>query len=189
MATSSLRPLRREQGLTLDALADRAQVTKSYLSKLERGLSTPSVAIAMALAGALNVEVGQIFGDPGTGEFIEIDRAAGRQRLATPSSTHGSSYDGLAVGMMNKQMTPFVIYPPTTSSDEFHEHDGDELVMILTGTVEIAFPNRVEQLDTGDSAYFKSGTLHRFRSIGTHEATILVVIGTDPGYIHAETSS
>lgn len=40
--------------MTLDVLAEKTGMTKSYLSKVERGLSTPSIATALKLAKALD---------------------------------------------------------------------------------------------------------------------------------------
>ena len=53
--TVRLKPLRKDRGWTLEVLAERTGLTKSYLSKVERGLSVPSIAVAMKLAGALGV--------------------------------------------------------------------------------------------------------------------------------------
>lgn len=44
-------------GVTLETLAEKTGLTKSYLSKVERGLNTPSIAAALKLAKALNVQV------------------------------------------------------------------------------------------------------------------------------------
>lgn len=177
MGMSSLRMLRRENGLTLEALADRTGLTKSYLSKLERGHSTPSIAVAIKLAGALRVDVGALFGEQGDSNLIKVDRASERTPLATTNLSGYSRYDGIAVGMTGKQMLPFVMYPPTGEVEPaFREHDGDELVVVHRGSVEVEFPDRSVTLGEGDSAYFKGGVPHRFRSVGQSPAAMFVVI-------------
>jgi transcriptional regulator with XRE-family HTH domain len=177
MGMSSLRMLRRENGLTLEALADRTGLTKSYLSKVERGHSTPSIAVAIKLAGALRVEVGALFGEQSDSNLIKVDRASERTPLAATSSPGYSRYDGIAVGMPGKQMLPFVMYPPTEEFESaFREHDGDEIVVVHRGSVEVEFPDRRVTLGEGDSAYFKGGVPHRFRSVGQSPASMFVVI-------------
>lgn len=173
----SLRMLRRENGLTLEALADRTGLTKSYLSKVERGHSTPSIAVAIKLASALHVEVGSLFGEQDEAALIKVDRAGERTALSPTASAEGSGYDGLALGMTGKQMLPFVIYPSSEGSRcVFRNHDGDEFVVVHAGRVELTFPDRTVTLEPGDTAYFKGGIPHHFRSLGETEAVLYIVI-------------
>mgnify|MGYP006186936931 CR=1 FL=1 len=58
-----LKVLRKKLGLTLETLAEKTAMTKSYLSKVERGLNTPSIAAALKLARALNVNVEELFAE------------------------------------------------------------------------------------------------------------------------------
>ncbi len=181
MATVSLRMLRRENGLTLEALAGRTGLTKSYLSKVERGHSVPSIATAIKLADALHVEVGSLFGEHDQTGLIKVDHACDRTSLAPSASNEGSRYEGIAIGMTAKQMLPFVVYPPTVETDcVFREHAGDELVIVHRRSVELQFPDQTAILEEGDTAYFKGGIPHRFRSIGAKPATMFVVIGATP---------
>lgn len=59
-----LKLLRKNLARTLEALAEKSGMTKSYLSKVERGLNTPSIAAALKLAKAwLNVKVEELFSE------------------------------------------------------------------------------------------------------------------------------
>lgn len=58
--STRLKLLRQQHGLSLEQLAQRSGLTKSYVSKVERGLSTPSIASALKLARALAVDVAQL---------------------------------------------------------------------------------------------------------------------------------
>lgn len=81
--TALLRPVRRQRGLTLEALAAQTGLTKSYLSKIERGQSTPSIAVALKVARALDVDVGRLFSDEAAREKIAVERAGGPGAGAT----------------------------------------------------------------------------------------------------------
>ncbi|MCA1184997.1 MULTISPECIES: cupin domain-containing protein [unclassified Saccharopolyspora] len=84
--------------------------------------------------------------------------------------------------MAGKQMLPFVLHPTATSAQcTFREHDGDEFVLVLRGRVELRFPDRTEVLGTGDSAYFRGGQPHHFRSVDEGPAELLAVIAGTPG--------
>src|SRR5688572_17350399 len=68
-----LKRLRELKGVTLEVLAARAGLTKSYLSKVERGMSVPSIATALKLADAFEVGVGDLFGaSEGARDYVVV---------------------------------------------------------------------------------------------------------------------
>lgn len=77
-----LKLLRKKLGMTLEMLAEKTGMTKSYLSKVERGLNTPSIAAALKLARALNVNVEELFAEeqPGQSRYSLVRRTE-RQAL------------------------------------------------------------------------------------------------------------
>lgn len=175
MTISTLRLLRKERRWTLETLAERAGLTKSYLSKIERGHSMPSIAVAIQLADALQVDVADLFDDADKGADIAVYRSSGERKMHDPFD--GSRYTAVAGSVANKQMLPFLIYPSRRAEQcAFREHVGDEFVVVVSGTVELSFPGRVETLSAGESAYFRGGIPHRFRSPGTDLAEVLIVI-------------
>ncbi len=56
-----VRALREQVGLSQEALADEAEVDRTYMSKIERGLANPSYTVLLKLAGALRVVPGKLF--------------------------------------------------------------------------------------------------------------------------------
>ena len=113
-----LKLLRKQRSWSLDALAQRSGLTKSYLSKVERGLSTPSIAVAVRLAHALDVNVEQLIADPAPSGAITVTRARDRTALGEDGAggTAGRADKGqvqsMAAGAASKRMLPFVVYPP-----------------------------------------------------------------------------
>ncbi|CAH2800104.1 MAG: Transcriptional regulator, Xre family [uncultured Paraburkholderia sp.] len=131
MSAFRLKILRRQMNLSLQDLADQTELTKSYLSKVERGLSVPSVAVALKLAKALHVEVDQLFDDAPANDDITVVRVADRVPMgkagAAPESA--SAYEVLAARAGHKRMLPFVIRPSKDFAvTEFKEHKGEEFL-------------------------------------------------------------
>ena len=60
-----IRELRLEQGLTLEGLAFEAGVDKGHLSRIERGLLSPTLRTLRSLAGRLEVPVAELLGAAG----------------------------------------------------------------------------------------------------------------------------
>ncbi len=111
--------------------------------------------------------------------MIEVTRATARDRSCASTPADSSTYLGLANGIISKQMLPFVLFPPTTATRcRFREHDGDEFVIVLSGAVELQFTSHSELLEEGDSAYFRGGVAHYFRSVGSEPAQVLAIIAT-----------
>lgn len=172
-----LKLLRKKNGWTLEALAQQTGLTKSYLSKIERGLSVPSIAAALKLAHALRIGVEQLFSEGGAETRMAVVRAAERTPIATTGSAASSVYEGIATELAHKRLLPFIVYPAMDFADSvFKEHDGEELMFVHRGKVEIAFPDRSVQLEAGDSLYFDAQTPHRLRSLGSKPAQVLVVV-------------
>lgn len=171
--TALLRAVRRQRGLTLERLAEQTGLTKSYLSKIERGHSTPSIAVALKVARALDVDVGRLFSDEASAEKITIDRAAG-------ADAGQNRYRALAPGMLGKSMSPFVVRPSGAHTDLPHaEHTGQEFVFVHAGTVKLDYGDQTITLDTGDSAYFDASVSHKLRTVGTGAAEVVVVTQND----------
>ncbi|MEV0533566.1 XRE family transcriptional regulator [Kitasatospora sp. NPDC050463] len=179
--SSRVRVLRKQNRLSLEALAARVGVTKSYLSKVERGLSDPSISTALKLAHALKVDVGRLFSEDVEPELITVVRAGERTPMADGAGPGAPHYEGIATGLSGKRMVPFMVYPPVEPGDSpFKSHAGEEFFFVHAGTVDLEFPERTVELAPGDSVYFNSALPHRCRSTGPVPAAVLVVIHDDP---------
>ncbi|MEB3984126.1 XRE family transcriptional regulator [Mycobacterium sp. 663a-19] len=171
--TALLRAVRRQRGLTLDQLAGQTGLTKSYLSKIERRQSTPSIAVALKVARALDVDVGRLFSDEAAEEKITVDRAAG--------GADGERYRVLASALLGKSMSPFVVRPTSRGADDPHpEHSGQEFVFVHAGRVELDYGDETIALGAGDSAYFDASVSHKIRAVGDERAEVVVVAQTAP---------
>lgn len=171
-----LKLLRKKLGFTLEALAQQTDLTKSYLSKVERGLNTPSIAVALKLADALNVQVEELFsdGDDAPGGYSLV-RAGERGSLA--SGDDGLAYASLANRIGSRRMLPFILYPkPDFNQSAFKEHLGEEFIFVHRGQVEVDFGSERLTLDCGDALHFNAKKPHRIRTLGKGTAELLVVV-------------
>ncbi len=172
-----LRTLRRQRGLSLETLAEQTGLTRSYLSKLERGLSSPSIATILKIADAYGMGTGQLLGDArdSAHEVVCISRAGEREPLS-PSSREGTyRYEAIAAQRKVKAMEPFIMYPPREFPDEARSaHSGEEFLFVLKGQVEVMLGEETIALSIGDSLYFDADLPHRIRTVGRAQAEVLV---------------
>jgi transcriptional regulator with XRE-family HTH domain len=177
--TALLRAVRRQRGLTLESLAQQTGLTKSYLSKIERRHSTPSIAVALKVARALDVDVAQLFSDESADQKITVDRASDHSR------DNHERYVALAPSALGKSMSPFIVRPTGRASDDPQPaHTGQEFVFVHAGTVELSYGDQTVTLAAGDSAYFDASVNHNFRPVGTAPAEVVVVAHIDPDGCH-----
>ncbi|OZI30077.1 transcriptional regulator [Bordetella genomosp. 10] len=173
-----LKLLRVQAGLTLEQLAQSCGLTRSYISKVERGISTPSIETAFKLAHALGVNVDRLFGKPEQAEEISLIRA----RDAAPDER--DEYLTLVAGANgDRLMRAFVIRPGKFNGGRARKrilshHDGEEILYVLSGRLELTIGARKELLDVGDCVQFNSSSPHKLVSVGEDEGVALIVVSS-----------
>ncbi len=170
-----LRHLRLEKGLTVEALAKAAGLDNGFVSRLERGTKRPSVETVLRLSAALGVPVGLLFGEQTADDTVRISRAAGRNR--SPEEPGDYSFELLTP--QGSMMEAFLFHVGNDPTGGGQQHDGEELFLVLTGTVEMRTPDRSYVLEAGDCAYFPGHVAHQMRKIGAEPATAVITVARE----------
>ena len=174
-----LRELRLFRRATLRTIAERAGVSESFLSQVERGRSSASIATLRRIAGALGVTMADLFdpdGHPSPQVLKRDDRPAlsfgvlGRKLLLTPRPlNHLEVFAGeLDVG-------------GSTGDQPYAHGDSEELFVVLSGTVELELGGELHELERGDSIDYRSSTPHRAVNTGDCLAEVMWII-SPPSY-------
>jgi len=177
-----LRDLRRERGMTLDGLAERTGFTKSYLSKIENSRKVPPIASLIRIAKALETDISGLFegaGGPGaSGRRISLVRFDDRRPAVAGGSSFGYDYQSLVHGSFRRQMEPFIAtFPNSISEDVLFEHEGEELIFVVSGRVRFTVADEVFLLQTGDSLFFDATLPHRGESVAGDAKALIIVVG------------
>ena len=179
-----LSSVRKEHGLSLDALALKTGMTKGFLSLIERGLKVPSISTLLKLSQAYGISVSALLDTARSQEPVySLVRRSERRKYAREGSPSGYRYEAIAFRKERKRMEPFVVQPPFRLPRNFFQHQGDEMVYVLEGDVEIQLDRERVQLRAGDCLYYDAATPHRSRSIGAERAVTLVIVTSQyPGH-------
>lgn len=174
-----MRSLRERKGLPLRVVAESAGVSESFLSQVERGLASPSVASLRRVAEALGESVGSLFEGPAVAGTVV--RVGERRRLVHPQRQWEDVL--LTPGdAKHLQVILSTIEAGGGSGEEAYSHDSDEeCVMVLRGRLEFWIEDECFLLKEGDSLLFESRRPHRNRNPGPSKAEVLWVI-TPPSY-------
>lgn len=175
-----LRLVRRQQGLSLSALAAKTGLTKGFLSQVERDKKTPSISTLLRIAHVLGVGVASLL-EHSTwpdAEFSLVRR--GQRKSVRRKGSSDGSYEAIAFRKKVKRMEPFIVSPPRVPRELFH-HDGEEMIYVLSGRIGFYLRDKYVVLDPGDCMYFDASAAHRSHSVGKRRAKALVVVTTPPG--------
>lgn len=179
---SDIRGLRLGKRMTIATLAQRIGHSIGYVSKLERGLSKPSVTALQAISQALGVQVSWFFHEHADGDPLErgvIVRHDQRRRL----DFNAGVSDFLLSPNLNGpiELLWSVFEPSAASKPKPYTHEGDEAGLVIEGSLEFWIGDAHYVLHAGDSFAFKSTTPHRYRNCGSGRAIVVWAI-TPPTY-------
>lgn len=174
-----LRTLRRNASLTLKAVAERAGLAVSTISKIENDRMSPTYDVLLKLAKGLGVDLVTLMAG---GERAVSDAPAGRldvtrssERNAYPTGVY--VYEPFAMRLTNRLMDPTLVRVTARSRDEFPDlvrHPGEECVFVLSGAVELHLEFYAPiRLEAGDSVYFDGRMGHAYISVSEDDAQIL----------------
>jgi DNA-binding transcriptional MerR regulator/quercetin dioxygenase-like cupin family protein len=171
-----LRKLRLSHGDSLARVAKAADVSVGFLSALERGHMSASVATLRRLARFYRINILSLF-DPSESNPGRV-RPAQRKVL---EAGRGVRMELLSWG--NTVMEPHLFrIAPSAGSGEFYSHEGEEFLFILQGCLEIELDGGEHHLlEEGDSFYFESSSQHRWSNPGDRETRVLW-INTPPTF-------
>ena len=183
MIGTRLRDLRKSKDMTLAELAEKTGFTASYISQLERDIAEPSLTALRKLCIALNTQIYYFLED--STEQTSIIRLKDRQKLVLPNSS--VIYEFVSPMGLHKDMKPKIevieicVEPKEWSSDEYFNHDADEIILVLKGELLVALQDGNELLHQGDSIYLKPKVHHKFYNPTNKKVNILSII-TPPIY-------
>jgi len=174
-----LRSLRRDAGLTLEALAQMTGASTSQLSSFERTSQGLSLPVLHSVAQALGTTIARLSGERESTSVESLIRSG--QWTTWPSSSSGVTIQPLAQGINQMECHRFVL-APGASSEGAYQHDGEEFLHVLDGGIELVLDgDRFFRLFAGDSFYFESRRPHSWRNVADSE-TVLIWINTPPTF-------
>jgi transcriptional regulator with XRE-family HTH domain len=174
-----IRSLRQARHVTLRELAERAGVTESFLSQVEREVTSPSIASVQRIARGLDLGIADLFADDQP--HGRVVRRGDRRRISYPGLNAVDEF--LTAGSGGRlQLILSTIEPGGGTGDEAYAHESDEeVVVVLSGSLELWVADEHHLLDEGDAIAYSSRLPHRNQNPGDGPAVILFCL-TPPSY-------
>jgi transcriptional regulator with XRE-family HTH domain len=169
-----LRKTRLRRRMTLRQVAERAGLTQSYISQLERGRVNGSIGSLQRIAAALGTTMAELF-EPADSSPVRVVRKdarptlvygiLGRKFLLTPTPLEHLE---VFIGRFD---------PGGSTGEELYSHgDSDELFLVLSGSFELAIGDTRLTLADGDCVNYRSSLPHRAVNVGTGIGEVMWIV-------------
>ncbi|MFL5846897.1 MAG: helix-turn-helix domain-containing protein [Solirubrobacteraceae bacterium] len=165
-----LRALREQKGMTLRAVADAAGISVSFLSQVETGKASPSIATLIRMARSLDENVAALFEPRSSSHLI---RAGDRPRLVHPQRKWTEQLLSPR-DFRHLQVIISTVSPGASSGEEAFGYEAAETcALVQSGKVSFWLESERFDLEVGDCLAFDSRQPHRVENVGKVPAEIL----------------
>lgn len=177
--------LRTENNLSVEELAKRSGIAAERIEKIEAGEVVPSISSMIRISHALGARLGTLLDAQES-----TDAVVTRAKQVTKESQHfyggeaGKSrqldFYSLAQGMKDRAMEPMIVELEAGGDkvEVSSEHNGEEFIYVLEGSIEVSYKEESYVLNEGDSIYYDSSAPHSLCSASDKSARVLAVIYT-----------
>jgi transcriptional regulator with XRE-family HTH domain len=197
-----LRAARKARGITLQQVAERTGLSKSFVSQVETGTATPSIVSLVGIARALDVPAGALIeGLHGQGSVegagthgapagetsregakvpeVKVVRRDGRKTLGYVGS---AGQIELLTPDLQRQLEVILTEEPPGSASDVYSHEGEEFGLVLQGRYEVTVADQTYVLEEGDTISFPSAIPHRTRALTEEGSTRTLWVITPPSF-------
>ncbi len=167
-----IKDLRLRNGYSLQALADRADVSAATIHKIEQAGMVPTITTLLKIAAALERPVAYFVDDEEHAPTVFVP-AGGRRPIH-------SSHAGIDLAAISGSYGDFqiagavaTVIPGASSGATPMRHPGEELVFLVSGALEFTVAGTAHLLGPGDALHFRTRQPHSWRNPGGQDAVAI----------------
>jgi len=177
---TKLKSTRLQRDLTIQELAAGAKVSANMISRIERGLTTPSVEILMKLATAFGMSIGYFIEEAEKGSTTVLTRHGEGHPIFFFEEKH--QIVSLTQGIRDSGFSVFIdtLEKGCASGAGGMVQSGEEFAYILAGQMEFVVDGEFYELHAGDAITFKAAQSHRWRNLHDGRTQVLWVVSPAP---------
>jgi len=174
-----MRALRLRKKMGLVELGQHTGLSPALLSKIERGRMFPTLPTLLRVALVFSVGLDYFFGGGQRRPALAVVRAADRVSLPNRAGARQPAYrfECLDYPVTERLLNAYFVQFEAAGSEnaEPHQHDGAEIVFVISGTLAVTVGADEHVLHEGDSIYFDPSPVHNYRRVGKKTCTAVVV--------------
>jgi transcriptional regulator with XRE-family HTH domain len=164
-----IRNLRQLSNLTQEELAERANLTKGFISQIERDQTSISLDSLVKMLEALDENISDFF------QEASQEKIAYREKdRVTIEKEKIEKFELLVPGSTNRRLEPILLtLRKGESTPKERPHEGEEFGFVLRGRVNLRFGREILKLKKGECFYLSAEKEHWIHNTSSREAVIL----------------
>ncbi len=169
---NKLKRLRVKNGLTQEELADRCELSKGFISQIERDLASPSISTLSDLLQCLGTDLKDFFNDAADEDVVFKTEDV----FIKEYKDEGSTINWIVPNSQKNDMEPIIIeLVPGGKSYIDDPHEGEEFGYVLVGSISLHIGNKKYIVKKHESFYFKPHSTHYISNNTKTNAKVLWV--------------
>lgn len=173
-----IKRLRLRYGLTQEELADRAELSKGFISQVERDLTSPSIATLTDMLECLGTSLKDFFDERENEKVVFKEE----DMFVKENPENGEHILWLIPNAQKNTLEPIILtLQPGFATYVDDPHEGEEFGYILNGAINLYIGETKHKLKKGESFYFKTGMTHYIENKSKLPAKVLWV-STPPSF-------
>ncbi|MBR3382325.1 MAG: cupin domain-containing protein [Clostridia bacterium] len=165
-------------GLTQEELAARTELSKGFISQLERDLTSPSIATLMDILEVLGTDISDFFARDEEEKVVFTPD----DMFVSEDDEVRSSICWLVPNAQKNALEPILVtLKPGGSTYPDDPHDGEEFGYVLSGSVTLILGARKFKLHKGDSFCYKPTEQHYLIN-GSQRDSRVIWVATPPSF-------
>lgn len=175
---NKIKELRVLNGLTQEELADRAELSKGFISQLERDLTSPSIATLVDILQVLGTDLKEFFKDSEDKQIVFHDS----DYFEKNDDSLGNKIEWIIPNSQKNIMEPIrLTLKPGGSTYPDVPHEGEEFGYVLSGSITLFVGGKAMKVKKGESFYFTSDSGHHIKANDKTGAS-LIWVSTPPSF-------
>ena len=171
----TIQRLRKAYNLSLSELAEQSGVAKSIISQIERNETNPTLATIWRLSQALDISIERVLAAHDDEPFVEVTERADTPMLLSEDGKIKLAVIGWIRTVEWLQWYDVTADPGGELDSEGHQRGSIECLSVTEGMLEVEVAGRVERVEAGGTARYRSDRRHTIRNPGTTPARATMV--------------
>ena len=173
-----MKELRIQYGLTQQELADRAELSKGFISQIERDLTSPSIATLVDILQCLGTDLQEFFSTPADEQIVFHDQDF-FEKIDTDLK---NKIEWIIPNAQKNIMEPIrLTLEPGGSTYPDIPHEGEEFGYVLSGSIFLILGSKTIKVKKGESFYFTASATHYLKA-DEKTGAVVIWVSTPPSF-------
>jgi transcriptional regulator with XRE-family HTH domain len=175
-----IKELRTQKHLTQEELADRCELTKGFISQLERDHTSPSIATLMDILQCLGTDLPSFFNNNDTDDEQIVFHQS--DYFVKKDDELHNQVEWIIPNAQKNIMEPIrLTLEPGGSTYPDNPHEGEEFGYVLAGSIQIILGRRILRARKGESFYFTPASQHYIRA-NEKTGAVIIWVSSPPSF-------